>query len=299
MRDRRIAAMRARIINPLLGMAFAMLPLATALPADRLPPVYLTHFFVTLDQASYDALRTSPQVAALAATSENHVVAGSRNWTGTYIWGRQTYIELVGAAALPDGMYMGQTGLALTVEEQGGVAAVAKRLRTAFGDKMETKNTVSTEATGDIPWFSSVDNKDDDSAPISTWFMGIDPGYPAASHPELHFKNPLSREEYLQRKFLPDHPLDNIVGLTAALNPANASRLGTELELAGWTVQRGSGGFVATGPDIKFTVVPAKAREGIQQAELSLRHPVPEQRIELGSTELLLKGNTGRFIFWK
>lgn len=291
--------MRARIMNPLLAMALAMLPLAAAFPADRLPPVYLTHFFVTLDQASYDALRTSPQVAALGATEEKHTVAGSRNWTGFYIQGRQTYMEFFGAAAIPEGMRLGETGLALTVEESGGVAAVAERLRTAFGDKVETGNTVATLAGGNVPWFNSVSLKNDGPAPISIWFMEIDPGFLAAKHPGAHIGHPLSRQEYLSWKFLPDHPLDNIVGLTAALNPSNTSQLGTELELAGWTVQRNSGGFVATGPEMKLAVVPAREREGIQQVELSLRHSVPEQKIELGSTELLLKGNTGRFIFWK
>lgn len=97
---------------------------------------------------------------------------------------------------------------------------------------------------------------------------------------------------------LPDRPLDNVVGLTAALNPTEMAQLATELELVGWAVQRGGGGFVAVGPDVKLTVVPAGARPGIQQAELRLRRSVPKQEITLGSTKLLLEGKAGRFVFW-
>jgi hypothetical protein len=76
------------------------------------------------------------------------------------------------------------------------------------------------------------------------------------------------------------------------------AQLATELQLVGWRIHRGGGGFVAVGPDVKLTVVPAGARAGIQQVELQLRQAVPKQKIALGTAELLLEGKTGRFIFW-
>ena len=88
------------------------------------------------------------------------------------------------------------------------------------------------------------------------------------------------------------------MGLTAALDPADTAQLATELELVGWSVRRRANGFVAVGPDVKLTVVPAGSRAGIQQVELRLRQSVLRQQIELGSAKLLLEGTTGRFIFW-
>jgi hypothetical protein len=40
----------------------------------------LTHFFVALDQPSYDALRKSPEIAALGSIEERHTVAGDRSY---------------------------------------------------------------------------------------------------------------------------------------------------------------------------------------------------------------------------
>jgi hypothetical protein len=117
-------------------------------------------------------------------------------------------------------------------------------------------------------------------------------------HPGSPVEHPLSRQQYLSWDFLPDHPLDNVVGLTAALSPSEMAQLATELQLVGWPVHRGGGGFVGVGPDVKLTVVPAGARAGIQQVEVRLRQSVPKQKIALGNAELLLEGTTGRFIFW-
>jgi hypothetical protein len=287
-------------VKLLLSILLLILPWASAHSDGRVPPVFLTHFYVALDQASYDALRTSREVAALAAVVERHTVAGSAKWTGFYVRGRETYMEFFGAETLPDGMRPGDTGLGLTVEVSGGVAAIAARLRTAFGEKVEGPDaTPRTTATGTIPWLTRTNIKSKEPEAMTTWFMEIDPGYLAAVHPGSPVEHPLSRQQYLSWDFLPDHPLDNVVGLTAALNPSEMARLATELQLVGWRVHRGGGGFVGVGPDVKLTVVPAGARAGIQQVELRLRETVPKQQIALGTAELLLDGKTGRFIFWR
>jgi hypothetical protein len=285
-------------MKPVLSLLL-FLPFAGAFSAERAPTVFLTHFYVALDQATYNALRNSPNIAALASVEEKHTVAGSRNWTGFYVTGRQTYMEFFGADALPEGMRPGDCGLALTVEESGGVAAVATRLRTTFGDRVELDSTPSATDHGTIPWFTATDIKSDGPEVLSTWFMEIDPEFLATIHPGSRVDHPLGREQYMSWKFLPDRPLDNVVGLTAALYPSDMSQLATELELAGWAVHRGSGQFVALGPDVKISVVPAGARAGIQQIELRLRHSVGKQKVALGNAELILSGTSGHLIFWK
>jgi hypothetical protein len=55
---------------------------APAFSADGPPPVFLNHIWIALDQATYDALRTSNQVATLGAVKEQKVVAGGQNWSG-------------------------------------------------------------------------------------------------------------------------------------------------------------------------------------------------------------------------
>jgi hypothetical protein len=274
-----------------------LLPIASAHPTHSVS-VFFTHFYVALDQPTYDAMRKSPEIAALAAVEVRHVIAGSESWTGFYVSGRQTYMEFYGPATLDKDMRVGDCGLGLTVEEAGGVAEIADRLRTRFGDKVEVDTTPAKTDSGTVPWFQSADLKTDGPRILSTWFMEIDPGYLAAIHPGAAIEHPLSRQQYLSWKFLPDHPLDDVVGLTLRLNAADRSQLATELELAGWKVSTAKSGFVATGPDIQVTVEPARGREGIQKVEMRLRKSVSKQEILLGNAKLRLEGTAGQLIFW-
>jgi Family of unknown function (DUF5829) len=290
------AKLPQRLIRTIL---LSLLPMSATFAAAAPPPVFMGHFYVALDEASFDALRKSSEVGALAHVVESHTVAGKDEWTGFYVQGRQTYLEFFGAQNLPEGMRLGDTGLGLTVERAGGVSEIAARLGTVFGKRVEITTTPRTTPTGTIPWFTSTQIKSDAPESMETWFMETDPAYLATVHPGAKIENPFSREQSLSWYFLPDHELDNITGITAALKPAEIAQLATELKLIGWSVRTHGKGFVANGPDLKLKVLPAGPRAGIQQVDLRLRRSVAKQNIPLGNIELLLDGNTGQLVFWK
>ena len=283
----------------ILTILVALLPISASFAANPLPPVFMGHFYVALDQASFDALRKSAEVAALAHGVARHTVAGKDEWTGFYVQGRQTYMEFFGEQNLPEGMHLGDTGLGLTVEQGGGVAALAACLRTVFGKRVEITTTPRTTPTGTIPWFKSTLIKSDVPESMETWVMETDPAYLATVHPGAKIENPFSRELSLSWYFLPDHQLDNVTGITAALKPAEIAQLATELKLIGWSVRTEGEGFAANGPDLKLMVVPAGARTGIQQVDFTLRKSMPHQEAQLGRVNLVLEGRTGRLVFWK
>jgi hypothetical protein len=284
-------------VKPLLVIYFLLFFCAPVLSADGPPPAFLNHVWIALDQATYDALRSSSQVAALGAVKEQQVVAGDQRWSGFYWTARQTYIEFFGAAALPDETLVGDCGIGLSVETQGGVAADAERLRSVFGDRIEIENQVRTTETGDIPWYTSVHLKESETTAM--WVMELDPGYLAARHPEATVTDPLSRQQERSWDYHPDQTLDNVVGLTLALDEEKASELATQLGLIGWSIHRTQGGILAVGPEVTISVVPAGARRGVKQVELRLRRSVAKQRIQLGAAELHLAGMVGQLIFWR
>jgi hypothetical protein len=286
-------------MKPLFLMAIVLSWCAPAFSADSAPAVFLSHFNIALDQVTYDALRSSAQLAALAAVEERNTTAGDHGWTGFYVYGRQTYMEFFGADNLPEDTLPGDCGLALTVEESGGAATLAARLRKTFGKSVSLETTTRTMPTGPIPWFTStfVDNGSHYALP--TWLMEVNPTYLAASHPGSPIDDPLSRQQYLSWNYRADRLLDNVTAITAALGPEESSALATELALVGWQVRQGDRGFVATGPAVELRVIPAGARAGIQQVELRLRRPVARQTVSLGHAQLRLLGNTAQLVMWK
>jgi Family of unknown function (DUF5829) len=279
-------------------MVFLLLACAPSMSAERAPLVFLSHFYVTLDQATYDALKAAPQVRALASIEERHTIAGKESWSGFYLHARHTYLEFFGDAALPQDAHVGDCGIGLAVEVPGGAAAVAERLRTKFGDQIEIDKQVRTTAAGEIPWYLAVDVKTHGPQVLGTWVMEVDSGYLSAMHPASPVAHPLSRQQYNSWDFRSDQLLDDVVGLTLALSSDKTSELSTQLGLMGWSIRRSRADVIATGPDVTIRIVPAGAMSGIQEAELRLRHPVRAQTVRLGNVELHLAGKSGHLIFW-
>jgi hypothetical protein len=279
-------------------VSFLLLACFPAMSAGQAPPVFLSHFYVTLDQATYDALKASPQLRALASIEERRTVAGKESWSGLYLHGRQTYLEFFGDAALPQDARVGDCGIGLTVEVPGGATAVAEHLRTKLGDQIELDKQVWTTSAGDIPWYLTVHVKTDGPQVLETWVMEVDGGFLSAMHPASPVAHPLTREQYNSWDFRSDQVLDDVVGLTLALGSDKTSELSTELGLMGWSIRRNRGAVIATGPDVTIRIVPARAMSGIQQAEIRLRRPVRAQTVRLGNSELHLAGKSGQLIFW-
>jgi Family of unknown function (DUF5829) len=286
-------------MKPIYSILLFLFSASVVFGADPAPSVFLSHFYVALDASSFDALRNSSEVQTLAHVVERHTVAGKDEWTGLYIQGRQTYMEFFGAQNLPDGMHEGDTGLGLTVEREGGVEAIAAHLRTVFGERVEITATPRSTSTGTIPWFTSTQVKSDAPESMETWVMENDRNYLAAVHPGDNIKDPFSREQSLSWVFLADRQLDDVIGITAALKPAEIAQLATELKLIGWPVRTRGKSFVSSGPDLQLVILPAGARKGIVEVDLRLRRSVPKQTITLGHVQLFLEGNTGRMVFSK
>jgi Family of unknown function (DUF5829) len=281
----------------LLAAPLLLLFSSSAYSAGSLPSVYLSHFSVVLDKATYTALRASPQVESLADCELVHTQEGSGDYTGFYVRGRQTYMEFFGDP-IPEGEHLGHVGLGLTVERAGGAAVIAAHLRRTFGERVKIHSATRPVGGHAVPWYiATYIDDDDDSAMLFGWVAEINPGYLAAQHPNSPIHHPLSRRQYLAWNFKPDRLLDNVVGLTLALETSELSQLSRELQVIGWTIKREDSGFAAIGPDIRITAVPAVQKGGLQRIDLRLIKQVPKQEIIFGDAKLILEGSSGRFAF--
>jgi|CZKI01.1.fsa_nt_gi hypothetical protein len=262
-------------------------------------PVFLSHVYVVIDPASYEAIRHSAEIRALASAKEKTVDPSHGGWTAFYITGRQTAIEILvaGSTSAGDQWRLGQSGIGLGYGDAGGTPYIEKRLRATFGEKVMLEAGKS-ETPGVVPWLIEIDVEGDGSDVLSTWFTEIAPGYLVARYPGAGIEHLLSHQQYLAAGFLPDRLLDDVVGLTVALNPSEASILVAELKVAGWMIRQMEEKTVISGPDIAITIIPAGSRAGIREVGLRLRRPTRRQDTSLGSAELLLDGEMGRLRFW-
>lgn len=266
--------------------------------AAQLPPVYLSHVYVVVDAETYEAMRKSPQLAAVASEEVRHTQAGTRTWTGFYLYGQQTYLEFFNERDSPDGAPLGDSGLGLAIEHLGDVTRIATALKQGFGERIGVDEARFTMSTGEIPWFTGVGFEDDDHEILHSWVAEMHSGYLATLHPGARIDNPLSRKQYEWWRYRATRPMRDVVSVTVALRPPETSRLSAFLRLIGWTVEVKGDRLMASGPEFELTAVPAKNRAGIQQIRFSLARNTLEQAIALGHAQLSLKGKSGRLQLW-
>ncbi|MDH6452539.1 hypothetical protein M2156_003125 [Streptomyces sp. SAI-149] len=120
--------------------------------------LFYNHSYGVLDRETADAIEHSDYLKDFA----NFLVrtttgTGGQTWTGRYLMGRETYLELFGVGDIsgPDGT-LGSAGLGLSTERDGDLATVTERLR---NEGVTPIDFLQTRDFGDgvpVPWFDAV-----------------------------------------------------------------------------------------------------------------------------------------------
>jgi len=288
------------------ALALACLAVAAATAngqaGARAPKVYLNHFFVVVDPASYRALQDSAYLTGAFAPFEKRTTArNDQTYTGIYWYGRRTYFE----AFEPESQGpIGASGLALGVEGPGESTAVQAVWAAALGGADSAPVTRKTE-TAEPAWFRMTFAKAESS--LRLWLMEYDREFLARWYPELTAARGITRAEALDRYVAKigrqaDREravLKDVTGLVIALEPADRDVLQKQLEPLGWTVQTETGAMVLRGPEeVTLRVVPASPdRRGILEAGFSVQGTPAPRTETLGRAVLTVETAAARLRF--
>ena len=148
---------------------------------ERSVPVLLNHFFVVLDEASYEAVEQSPFLRQQFAANEfRATVRGDRRYQGLYFYGTHTYFEFFNEATRgPDSR--GFSMLALGVDGAGDLAALHQRTPEVF--KADIRQITRGFKYQQIPWFESAGlniGRGPHRMSFGGWVMEYDPRFLAA-----------------------------------------------------------------------------------------------------------------------
>jgi hypothetical protein len=232
--------------------------------------VFLNHFYVTPDRATFEAVEASAFAQAFAAVEKRTTVRKDTTYTGLYLYGENTYLELLH----PDSASFGApSGIAYGVEEPGAIRSVSDALDAG----------VVTVTRGEVPWFLLCKPQRQMEA-LSDWameylpefFAGFHPGDPPA-HPGIRRADALTRYAASCGKLRErDRGLfEDVATLELRLGPA-------DLEI--WNGRR----LALQG--VEVLAAPAADRTGILSARLRLRRDAGKSVQKLGSTTLTLDG---------
>ncbi|WP_306956190.1 DUF5829 family protein [Streptomyces sp. B4I13] len=264
-------------------------------PANDRQLLFYNHSYGVLDRETADAIEHSVYLPGFADFQVRTTTgSGGQTWTGRYLMGRETYLELfgVGDIAGQDGT-LGSAGLGLSTERAGDLATVTERLKSE--GVPDPVGFLQTRDFGDgvpVPWFDAVLTTTEYDA-FGAWAMEYRPEYfadPRGHTEPASFPGDVGRERYLSDDYR-THLMRDVTSVRLAVTEGDLADTVPLLRAGGFAVRTVTdGGVVAErgGTTIRLDAVP-RDQAGLQRVDMSLNRPVQERHIErIGHSTLVV-----------
>lgn len=267
-------------------------------PTDR-QLLFYNHSYGVLDRETADAIEHSDYLPKFADFEVRTTTGSQGTWTGRYLKGRETYLELFGVGDLP-GTEHGSAGLAVSTERDGDFATVLERLRDAGIEK--PIEGVQTRDFGDgvpVPWFDFIFTTDQYDA-FGAWAMEYRPEYFAdprgktepASHP-----GDVGRERYLPDTYR-ERLMRDVTSVRFAVTERDLDNTVPLLRAGGFRVREVAGGVVAAGggTTIRLDTAP-RDRAGLKRFTFALNKATEQRHVERIGNSTLTVGPGARAVW--
>ena len=288
-------------ITATLGVVIFLLGMLTPRQAkSRRPPVFLNHFYVVIDSATFKDIEQSPFLRReFAVTEQRTTVRTDRTYTGLYFYGTNTYFEFFDVASDASNQ-VGFRGIALGVDRVGELQSVGKELSSNFSMDQET---ITRQYNGkQVPWFHAGKLKEFPfGSSLAVWFMEYLPHFLNEWNPQPGTRNQgVTRKHILQRygvvlKDIPPKPyFEDVIALTVAIDDAHRKKLSELCKLLGYSEQVVGDAQVFKGPDIELRLVPqTEESRGIRELTMRVsRKPKDKDEFRFGLKSVLkFEGN--------
>ncbi|MGW3986685.1 DUF5829 family protein [Streptomyces sp. NPDC004830] len=248
--------------------------------------LFYNHAYGVLDRETADAIEHSAYLRRFANFQVRTTTgADGQTWTGRYLMGRETYLELLGIGDVPgkDGT-LGAAGLGVSVEQAGDLETVVARLREeGVTDPVRFRQTRDFGDGVPVPWFDAVFTTGEYDL-FGAWGMEYRPEYFAdprsGTEPAAH-PGDVGRERYLSDGYR-EHLMRDVTGIRLAVTARDLAATVPLLRAGGFRVRSTEGGGVVAkggGTTLRFDVAPLD-RVGLKRVDLSLNRAVPHRHVE-------------------
>ncbi|GLZ30973.1 hypothetical protein Lesp02_31620 [Lentzea sp. NBRC 105346] len=275
------------------GVALAMVTPVAHADENARQLLFFNHAYGVFDRQTADAIEHSTYLREFANFQVRTTTGEQGTWTGRYLYGRETYIELFGVGDVPgqDGT-LGSAGLGVSTEHDGDFEQVTENLRKQgvadpiyFLQKRDFGDHVP------VPWFDAVFT-DTQYDKFGAWAMEYRPEYLADPRSKVEpesYPGDVGRERYLNDDYR-DHLMRDVTAIRVGVTAGDLADTVPLLKAGGFAVRTVPGGVVAQcgGTEIRFDTVPVE-QAGVKRIEFSLNHPVLQRHEErLGSSTLVV-----------
>lgn len=256
--------------------------------------LFFNHTYAVLDRATADAIADSAYLREFA-NFQLRTTTGSdgQTWSGRYLLGRATYLELFGEGDLPgQDAQPGSGGLGLSTEDAGDLVTVRQRLIDEG-----VPNPVDVHQTRDfgdgvpVPWFDAVFTTMAYDK-FSPWSMEYRPEYfadPRSDTEPGSFPGDVGRERYLNDDYR-GHLMRDVAGVRIDLSQRDLDATVPLLRAGGFLVHNTfDGTVVALRGGTTIRLDPTAGAAGLRRVDLSLSRVVFYRHVEhIGRSTLVV-----------
>ena len=269
---------------------------------------HLNHVFAAVDGETASAIAHSEFLRAFANLEVRTTTGTRATWTGRYLYGRETYLEIFGPADLQltgGPAPIGAWGIALSGDLPGHVAQLKARIEQSG---LKAFEEVETRTFGERkePWFTALTaisqhgDSGDLNEPVTVWAMEYFPSYfdlpAAAKEPAEHSQDIISRERY-QADGYRRGMMRDVTGAEFDLPMSDYQRIEPMLAAAGFRISRTRDGFAADGDQADF-VFHVGGEMRLRSVSFALNAPQKRHVERIGRSRMTVgPGATARWVF--
>lgn len=252
--------------------------------AAQTPLFHLDHLGCGVEPAILDELAGS---RFLADTFAHAAPGGARDgdvaWSGFYVYGRLTYMEIFLAEGFPVPTETGDCMMALNAEAPGSVVWLLDTMKVALPASRPQRFERRINLRGrEFDWFSAALFDWEDKGGLGVWALEYNPEFKRNASPDLYQEpGDITRERGAPP--VAHHPhklLEDVVGLTLALDPGRIETLSAQLRVMGYRIEDDGREAAAIAPDLTIRMRPRTGeRYTIAAIHMRLTRAVPQQSI--------------------
>ena len=275
----------------LMGLAAC----STSTPRDIDSQVaFLNHSFAVVDQATVDAIEQSDYLRRFGVFNihTTHADAGE-SWTGRYLMGGKTYLELFGPR--DGGGDVGTTGIGISPDRVGGLAVLMQRFARNNPSQLETDLRTRQFAEEQVPWFTAAHSHEEGDV-LSVWAMEYLPSFMndprSEKKPAMGPDDVISRERSMSDDYLRRIMRDiSLIEISATMHDIALAR--PLFSAAGFRVSQERNRLVVRDADTTIIVTAASRNAaGIRRVEFVLNAPTAGHIEHLGRSTLIVGPGT-------
>jgi hypothetical protein len=287
----------AQILTLWLGLA----AIVSAQVTSSEPLVYLNHFFVVVDQTTYQDIQDSEYLkGTFAVTESRETIRNDASYSGFYVYGENTYFEFLTKSLSP-----WESAIILSGDNEGSLESVKDN---QLPQLEISSSPITREFEGrQVPWFFTAGNLDYPAySQFDIGIMEYHPQYLFQYHPEEQPQSRgVSRKEVLARYASimdisqSDRLFKDVIGITVTVTSSERAALLEFFKSLGFVATSEGDYDVLTGNEFELKVTSTRSsmsRIAEVRMQLDSDH-AEEMTLQFGNDSILHISEDGKAVW--